>query len=210
MQSVASVLLPRDKVFPLATQQLCLFAHTSSDSTTEMITERILAGRVKVDSSQIGSGKQALFIVGGVFGCALLLILITWLCLRPFQRRRRKLESKVPRTKTNYIARYQFRGESRSCTMSLVFRRANEAGWTITGTSMGQKCKFIRGRLSTFGSADITLGDGGMFISAVFDPDTGKLSGTWKKKRSSKETFPLVLEPQEQVGQDLPSHASIV
>lgn len=164
----------------------------------------------KFDFEQIGPGAQMILIVAFLFGSVVMTIFLVWMFLRPFRQRRRKLLIKVPTTKTTYTAQYQYRGEQRVCKLSLVFRHEQESGWKVTGTSMGEKCKFVRGRISTFGSVELELGEGGMFITGVFDPESGAISGTWKSKRYAKKAFAIVLEPESQAKPPMPTHASIV
>jgi hypothetical protein len=170
----------------------------------------LLTAPLKSGLEQMGPGAHMIFTLAiGVASLVVMMFLI-WLFLRPYRQRRRKLVAKVPKTKTGYTARYQFRGESRCCTMSLVFRHEQDTGWIVTGTSIGDKCKFVRGRVSTFGNVELELGEGGMFITGVFDPESGAISGTWKTKKSSKKSYGIVLEPESQARPPLPTHATIV
>jgi hypothetical protein len=190
---------------------------------------RILS-HVKVDLERIGTGKQQLLmIVVGVIvvlTCVALLIFLVWLRLiRPYRERRRQVVATIPTSKTNYTARYQSRNDNdaqprnRTCQLTLVYQPEqpdnNAGGWRVTGISLGKKCQFVCGRISTFGTVELALGDGGMYITGVFDPDSGSISGRWQRtKRRSTKSFPITLVPHQSLDRArsslLPVHASIV
>jgi hypothetical protein len=191
---------------------------------------RFLHHVVQADLEQIGAGQQLVMVLGLVFGSAALLLFLVWLMLRPYQERRRRLVAAVPTTKTIYTARYELpsrtngatardtASEVRTCRVTLIFRHECDAGWRVTGTSMGERCMFVRGRISTFGTVELELGEGGMYITGVYDPDSGTMAGEWQKtKRAAgtsssskkKSSFAITLVP-ESARNDLPAHASIV
>jgi hypothetical protein len=198
---------------------------------------RFLHHVVHADLEQIGAGQQLLMVLGLVFGSAALLLFVVWLMLRPYQERRRRLVAAVPTVKTIYTARYELpsrtngaaaanaraASEVRTCRLTLIFRHECDAGWRVTGTSMGERCMFVRGRISTFGTVELELGEGGMYITGVYDPESGTMAGRWQKTKrtagtsssssssssSKKKSFAITLVP-ESAQNDLPAHASIV
>jgi hypothetical protein len=193
-----------------------------NDNNNNHVDGRILS-HVKVDLERIGAGKQQqlLLIVIVVLTCvASLLIFLVWQSLRPYRERRRQVVATIPTSKTNYTARYQSRdhnngaAQPRTCQLTLIYQpeQPDNAGWRVTGISLGEKCQFVCGRISTFGTVELALGDGGMYITGVFDPDSGAIAGRWRTKRRSTKSFAITLVPHQSQDRSssLPVHATIV